>query len=220
MRRHDAAPEGRSAREAGRQSRRRGWALWLLAALAVVASGSSARAQFLVRQVNLAGLAERAEIIVQGRVIEARYEGHPDYPHVPTALVTLEVERVLRGPAGKRFGFRQFLPPGEAMRGKRGYVVGQRLLLFLPEPSRYGLSSPIGREQGLFRISRDAQGNELVENGYGNAGLFKNVEEDAARAGLTLSAEQLRLAGVKRGPVRLEEFVSLVKEFTSLSRFR
>jgi hypothetical protein len=91
------------------------------------------------------------------------------------------------------------------------------LLLFLPEPSRYGLSSPLGGEQGRFHIWRDQRGNELVENEFRNAGLFKNLAEAATRAGVSLSPQQARLAGVARGPVPLEELVSVVKQFASVA---
>ena len=88
------------------QSVQRRWqrALFLWPALVLVMSGAAApaHAQFLYRQLGLPELAQRAPIIVQGQVIEARYEGHPDYPHVKTVLVTLRVEQMLRGPAEER----------------------------------------------------------------------------------------------------------------------
>lgn len=186
--------------------------------LAIVVVAVPAHAQFLLRQVNLAYLARRADIIVQGRVVAARYESHPDYPNVPTVLVTLRVEQMLRGPRSEFLSFREFLPPRSAQIGKRGYQVGQRLLLFLPSPSRYGLSSPIGREQGRFHILRDAQGRDRIENEFGNAGLFKSVPEAAEQAGARLAEEELRTTSVKRGPVPLEDFVSLVRTLSALPR--
>ena len=195
----------------------RGARLLMLALVLAMAWAAQARGQFLYRQVALAELSQRAPIIVQGRIVEARYEGHPDYPNLSTVLVTLQVERTLRGGAAERLSFREFLPGLQARMGKRGYLVGQRLLLFLPEPSRYGLSSPLGGEQGRFHIWRDQRGNELVENEFRNAGLFKGLAEAAAQAGVSLSPQQARLAGVARGPVPLEEFVSVVKQFASVA---
>jgi hypothetical protein len=197
----------------------RGRGAWLLMVAVVLAMAwaAQAQAQFLYRQVALPELSQRAPIIVQGRIVEARYEGHPDYLNLSTVLVTLQVERTLRGGAAERLSFREFLPGLQARMGKRGYLVGQRLLLFLAEPSRYGLSSPLGGEQGRFHIWRDQRGNELVENEFRNAGLFKNLAEAATRAGVSLSPQQARLAGVARGPVSLEEFVSAVKQFASVA---
>jgi hypothetical protein len=195
----------------------RGARLLGLAIVLAMAWAAQARGQFLYRQVALPELSQRAPIIVQGRVVEARYEGHPDYPNLSTVLVTLQVERTLRGGAAEHLSFREFLPGLQARMGKRGYLVGQRLLLFLAEPSRYGLSSPLGGEQGRFHIWRDQRGNELVENEFRNAGLFKGLAEAATRAGVSLSPQQARLAGVARGPVPLEELVSVVKQFASVA---
>jgi hypothetical protein len=200
-----------------KSDRGRGARLLGLAVVLAMAFAAQARGQFLYRQVALPELSQRAPIIVQGRVVEARYEGHPDYPNLSTVLVTLQVERTLRGGAAEHLSFREFLPGLQARMGKRGYLVGQRLLLFLAGPSRYGLSSPIGGEQGRFHIWRDQRGNELVENEFRNAGLFKGLAEAATRAGVSLSPQQARLAGVARGPVPLEELVSVVKQFASVA---
>jgi hypothetical protein len=177
-----------------------------------------AHAQYLMRQVNLAYLTQRADIIVQGRVANVRYGGLPGYPHIPTVLVTIQVERMLRGPEGNTYTFRQFLPRSEQRGGKQGYLAGQRLLLFLPSPSSAGLSSPIGHEQGRFHIASDAHGNDTIANGYGNAGLFKGVAGKAEQEGVSLSGKQLRLTSAPVGPVALEDFVALVDRLKLLPR--
>jgi hypothetical protein len=177
-----------------------------------------ARADVLTRQVNLAYLAQRAEIIVQGRVTAVRYEGLPGYPHIPTVLVTLQVERMLRGPAGGHYTFRQWISSPRALGGKRGYQVGQRLLLFMPVASDAGLSSPIGQEQGRFHLVRDARGADQVANEFNNAGLFRNVAETAEEAGAALSEEQLHTASRPSGAVPLNDFVDLVVHLKGLPR--
>jgi len=191
---------------------------WLLLTLVMAAASLPLRAQFLTRQVNLAYLARRADVVVQGRVANVRYEGLPGYPNIPTVVVTVQVERMLRGPEGGQYTFRQWLLGREMYRGKGGYMAGQRLLLFLPSPSQYGLSSPLGREQGLFRIAPDARGQETIANGYGNAGLFKGVAEHAEENGAPLDEAQLRLAGRAGGAAPLREFVGLVEHLMQLPR--
>lgn len=193
---------------------------WLGAVLVWALLPAPAHADFIVRPVNLAYLAQRADIIVQGRIVEARYEGMPNYPHIPTVLVTLEVERMLRGPETTRFTFRQFLLSSHMRAGKNAYRVGQRLLLFLPAPSRVGLSSPIGQEQGRFHILRDASGRENVQNEMGNAGLFKNVATEAEMSGVALSQEEAQVAATPRGPIALHELVSLVEHLRLLPRIQ
>ena len=190
------------------------------ALLFTLLAGIPVRAEFIYRQVNLAYLTQRADVIVQGRVVGVRCEGLPGYPNVPTVRVTLEVERMLRGPALERYTFREMLRPMDQYRraGKRGYVAGERLLLFLPAPSEYGLSSPLGREQGRFHIGRDQRGREVIANEFQNAGLFKNVPEKAEELGLSLSEDELRMTSVPQGIVELKDFLHLVQTLTQLPR--
>ena len=218
MKRQNTAERRQMATENGGRRCHPAGSVWLVVVLALLACAAPAHAQFLVRQVNLAELTQRADIIVEGRVVEVRYEGHPDYPNLATVFVALEVNRLLRGAATARITFREFIPGLGRGRGKYGYAVGQHLLLFLPRPSRYGLSSPLGAGQGLFRVTRDREGRPWVANALGNRGLFRNVPTEAAKAGLTLSPQTLKLAEVPAGPVRLESFISLVEELTRLSR--
>jgi hypothetical protein len=179
---------------------------------------STAQAQFLFRQINLSYLTRRADIIVQGRVVGVRYEPLPGYEHIPTVKVTLSIVRTLRGPETGQYTFRQAMPFLHPRGGKGSYQVGEVLLLFLPSPSQYGLSSPLAHEQGTFHIARDERGRELIANGFGNHGLFKDVQSDAEEEGLTLSAQELQTMTATRGPIDLDAFVSLVKSLTRLPR--
>jgi len=194
--------------------------VYLAALAAVVFAASPLQAQFMVRQVNLSYLAQRADVIVQGKVTEVRHESLPGYPNIPTVEVTIQVENMVRGPAGSTYTFRETLMGLRPKTGKQGYMVGQRLFLFLPSPSRYGLSSPVAREQGRFHVIRAPSGNEKVANELGNTGLFRNVEQAATKTGMQLTTSQLRIAGTQRGPVPLDGFVSLVKRLTSLPRIQ
>lgn len=190
---------------------------WL--ALAIIAFlPASLPAQFIFKQVNLAYLTRRADVIVQGRVTNVRYEPLPGYDHIRTVRVTLAVEQMLRGPESHQYTFRQMLPPGRAYTGKYGYQVGQELMLFLPSPSQYGLSSPLAHEQGTFHIHRDAQGHGFIANLRNNAGLFNNVASQAADQGLTLHKSQLELSRTASGPVQLDRFISLVRNLATLPR--
>jgi hypothetical protein len=174
--------------------------------------------QFIVRPVNLAYLARRAGVIVQGRVINVRYEPLPGYEHFSTVRVTLAVGEMLRGPQTKQYTFRQWMPGGRMHAGKYGaYQVGSELLLFLVSPSEYGLSSPIGAEQGKFRIQRDARGRPFIANGFGNNGIFRGVVDDAEISGLNLSPVE-RSTAAGQGAVDLDRFKTLVKKLMTLPR--
>jgi hypothetical protein len=200
---------------------RKALALYLAAAMLVcILSASPLPAQFSVRQVNLAYLSQRADVIVQGQITRVEHKPLPGYPNIPTVVVTLHVERSLRGLPGKTYTFREVYLGLRSREGKQAYRTGQRLLLFLPSPSQYGLSSPIGIGQGRFHIAVDAAGDAKLANEHGNAGLFRDVERDAVRAGKQLTPDQRKLASTRRGPVPLEGFVSLVKSLTTLPRIR
>jgi hypothetical protein len=190
------------------------------AALFCALSASPLPAQFAVRPVNLAYLAQRADVIVQGQITRVQHQPLPGYPNIPTVEVTLSVDRSLRGLPGKTYTFREVYLGLRSAEGKQAYRTGQRLLLFLPSPSQYGLSSPIGIGQGRFHIASDSTGSARLANEQGNAGLFQGVERDAAKAGKQLTPDQRKLASTNRGPVPLEEFVSLVKSLTTLPRIR
>ena len=194
--------------------------VYLAALAAVLVAISPLQAQFMVLPVNLTYLTQRAGIIVQGRVTEVRYEGLPGYSNIPAVEVTLAVENMVRGPAGSTYTFREALMGLQPKTGKLGYQVGQRLFLFFLARSPYGLRSPIGMEQGRFHITKDPSGSEMIANEWGNAGLFKNVEQDASKAGSQLSTSQMRIATTPRGPVALDDFVSLVRRLTSLPRIQ
>jgi hypothetical protein len=190
------------------------------AALVLMLSVGPLSAQFMVQRVNLAYLSQRADVIMQGRVTKVVQEPMPGYPNIPTIVVTMSVDQSLRGGTSKTYTFREVLMGQKPKPGKRIYGTGQQLLLFLPSPSQYGLSSPIGMGQGRFHIAQDSRGKTTVMNEHSNAGLFRNVDKTARKAGKQLTASQLRLAATDRGPVELNEFVSLVKSLTTLPRIR
>jgi len=80
--------------------------------------------------------------------------------------------------------------------------------------SKYGLTSPVGLEQGRFRVVRDAQGTATAVNGRGNAGLFASTEQRARTKGIKLSARSL--AAVRRseaGPLDLQALEDTIRTF-------
>ena len=181
---------------------------------------SPLQAQFLVRPVNLVYLSQRADVIVLGRVVDVVHESLPGYPNIPTIKVTLNVEEMMRGPKDATYTFREVFVGLRARVGGKNYTAGRQLLLFLTAPSRYGLSSPVGIEQGRFHVSRNPRGNPIVVNEQSNIGLFRNVAEAAHMAGRPLTESQLRITSSEKGPVQLNEFVSMVQNLMRMPRIR
>lgn len=165
----------------------------ILAAIACLLFGLSipagTRAQQGARtaQANLNQLVQGAHTILRGFVVSARVEPHPQFSNLQTVVVTMQVSRVLKGEAVQTYTFRQFIWDERDLGNAAGYLKSGEILLFLNPISPYGLTSPVGLEQGRFRVTRDAKGKGEAVNGRGNIGLFQGVPAKASEHGVALS---------------------------------
>jgi len=160
--------------------------------------------------VDLDTLVHSAHTIVRGQVVSARVEPHPQFSNLQTVVVTLSVTKVLKGEAVPTTTFRQFLWDARDLPDFAGYKGAGELLLFLNPISPYGLTSPVGLEQGRFRILRDAKGNRYVLNGRGNLGLFDHVADKASSRGLILSKTVREMIAKPAGQVPLNDFEGVI----------
>ncbi len=165
-----------------------------LACSLAAAPAQAQRGAITVRQ-NLAGLVDEAAVIVRGSVVSAHAEPHPQLENLYTVVVTLRVERTLKGKAGGTFTFRQFIWDVRDRYDAAGYKKGQYVLLLVTRPSEYGLSSPVGLEQGRFRLVAVAGGQWLAVNGAGNQSLWRGLRSALTERGIAL-------------PSRLEQIVT------------
>ncbi len=163
---------------------------------------------------DLDQLVQSAGTILRGHVVSAVIEPHPKYSNLKTVVVTISVQRVLKGEAADTYTFRQFVWDARDAADMAGYRKAGELLLFLNPVSAYGLTSPVGLDQGRFRVVRDAKGKAFAVNGRENFGLFNQVMSKASDRGVTFSQKvQFMLAGPS-GQVSLE---SLEDAITSLA---
>ena len=129
--------------------------------------------------------------------------------------MTLEVSESIRGSLSGDYKFRQFglLAPRLTADGKRKmmpappgfpkYAPGEDVALFLrPAAAWTGFRMPAGVTQGKFTIAAGR-----VENGMGNAGLFRNVHLDQ---GLVTERDK-RLLTTASGPLNPDAFLSFVR---------
>lgn len=158
-------------------------------------------------------LTDEAAFIVHGHVTAVRLESHPELKNLQTVVVSMHVDDVLKGQVRREFSFRQFVWDVHSLYDSPGYRKRQELLLFLRPPSRYGLTSPAGLEQGRFVIQRDAQGNVTAVNGDNNVGLFASLPNAAQKRGALLSASALALSKRASGPVALADLKDAVRSF-------
>jgi len=162
---------------------------------------------------NLEQMVSQAEVILRGRVTDAHLEPHPLLHHLPTIVVSLRVDEVLKGQVKDSFTFRQFVWDVRDRLDVAGYAKGDEVLLLLNPPTRYGLTSPVGLEQGRFRLLRDEQGRTSAVNGHGNVGLFRGLAELSRARKLQLSAEaQSLIEQPYKGPVPYDQLRDLVRQ--------
>ena len=184
-----------------------------IAALFLAAPAFAQRGAMTVPR-SLEQMSERAADIVRGTVVSARVEKHPELSNLDTVVVTLRVRETLKGEARGNFTFRQYIWDIRDRWDAAGYRKGQDLLLVLNAPTRYGLTSPVGIEQGRFRIQRDRNGGFVALNGTGNLHLLDGVAEAAAKDGVALNARQADLVARHRGgAIELGALMAMFRAF-------
>jgi hypothetical protein len=192
--------------------RRLGRAALISAALTCAAPAFAQRGALTLPR-NLDQLTDRASDIVRGTVISAHVEKHPELANLDTVVVTLRLSDTLKGTARETFTFRQFIWDVRDRQDAAGYRKGQELLLLMIAPSRYGLSSPAGLEQGRFRIERDRKGRETAVNGTGNFKLFDGLDANKTAAAPLTAGQASLVAKHRKGPVDAAELSAMIRAF-------
>jgi hypothetical protein len=200
--------------ETGSQGLRR---IYLILAACLLPIAAAAGDGALTVPRNLAQLTASASDIVRGNVIDARIEKHPELSNLDTVVVTLRLRETLKGTAQGELRFRQYV--WDVRNGAAGYRKGQDMLLLLNPPSRYGLTSPVGLDQGRFLVSHDRSGNAVAINGAGNAMLFRGLQSQLARQRTVLTSQSGKLVAMHRdGPIGASELSTLIRELVGAAQ--
>jgi len=172
--------------------------------LLCVSSAAHAQRGAITLPRNLADLSSNANQILQGRVVSATVEPDPRYNHLKTLVLTLAVDDVLKGQAPATFTFREFLWDIRDISDRAGYQPGDEVLLFLNRPTTLGFVSPVGLQQGRFRVVKGADGQDYAVNANQNSGLLDNVVRSGALNPARLSAKsRTTVQSFQRGPIAL-----------------
>ena len=119
---------------------------------------------------NLEKMVEQASRIVEGKLLSVAEASVP-VPRagsIPVIEYTLSVSTAIKGEPGPTVVLRQLNFPGASTYKIK---VGERLILFLTAESQWGLSSPVGLEQGIFHIQEGQDGKPArVVNALNNPG--------------------------------------------------
>lgn len=158
-------------------------------------------------------LVRESATIVHATVVSAKVEPHPQLRNLNTVLVTLNVSETLKGTAGKQLQFRQYIWNLRDRLDKTSYQKGEELVLLLGPTSQYGLTSPVGLEQGRFRIVR-SKGSLTATNGRGNAGLFDGTQQRARAQHVRLSTTATKaVQQATATPLALTDLESVIRSF-------
>lgn len=153
----------------------------------------------------------RSAVAFQGTCVENRTERDAQTGLVAT-YTTFDVEDTLKGNVGRTYTIKQIggQVPGEAIhfrvQGVPRFDVGQSYVVFLPQPSSAGFSSPVGLSQGSFSVLPGAAGPEVT-----NGRDFKDMAARLDPSALPASAKS-KLDGA--GAVRrlgLDDFKQMVR---------
>lgn len=162
-------------------------------------------------------LTKEATVIVHGYVTAARIEPHPQLKNLLTVVVSMSVKDTYKGQPQKSVEFRQYIWDLRSQLGNAEYHKGDELVLLLGPVSEYGLTSPVGLEQGRFHVFNDAKGVTVAVNGRGNAGLFTSVEQRALSQGVHLPPRTAALARQpKAGPLPLADLEDAIRTFVRI----
>jgi hypothetical protein len=167
---------------------------------------------------NVVQLSQQAATIVRGNVTSVRVEPHPQLTNLITIVVSLRVTEKLKGNPGPMLTFRQFVWDIRDKYDAAGYRKGQDLLLLLNPTSSYGLTSPVGMEQGRFQVSRDKQGRVTAVNGHANVGLFSNLLQAQQPASQISPATRALITVHRNGPVPLLQLEEVMRGLGGVSR--
>jgi hypothetical protein len=162
---------------------------------------------------NLDELTDRAQDIIRGTVTDARVEKHPELDNLHTIVITLRVRETLKGQTRESYTFRQYIWDLRDRSDVAGYRKGQELLLLMNGSSRYGLTSPVGLEQGRFRIQRDRSGREIATNGAGNARLFDRLQGAPGKPAPLTPQQASLVARHRSGPIALDELAAMIRAY-------
>lgn len=190
--------------------------LWFCASSLIPFIQASAQSNAITLPRNLGELVSESQVVVQGWVTSATLEPHEQLKNLTTVVVTLQVEEVLKGENQKTLVFRQAVIDKRDQQQFMGYRTGQHVLLVLIKPSKYGLTSPAGMEQGRFLIGLQRAGELTATNGLNNGGLFRGLNPQLLAKGIHVAPEvHDMLTKPGTGPVSLEHLKGLIRSIVA-----
>jgi hypothetical protein len=160
-------------------------------------------------------LAQKADLIFVGTCLTRTVK---EGPPVHTEY-TFKIETPVKGTLqpGETFTVRQWgnLPGAAASTGIAGprllgmpsYEPGQSYMLFLGPQSQSGFRAPVGLGQGVFHVTKAADGSTVVQNEMGNRFLFPSNTAPVVKPGKAVQPPASTV-----GPLRLNDFIQTIRK--------
>lgn len=160
---------------------------------------------------SLEQLSSRATLIFYGRVIENSVTKDSQSGQIAT-YTEFEVIELIKGDTGGSHTIKQIGGQLEEtgttlhIHGVPRYTVGKTYVVFLPEKSSLGFSSPLGLHQGSFTVST-VEGEQVVSNGQA---LDQQALQGAKNVQLPLAVNPQN-----RSQARLADFIDTVRAYNA-----
>lgn len=134
-----------------------------------------------VLSLNFEQLSSHSEVIFYGRCISNQVEQDPETKLIVT-FTTFEILTPVKGTQGLTHTIKQL--GGDLAESNiqtkwpaiPKFIIGNEYVVFLPAVSSLGFSTPVGLEQGKFKVIADILGKQ-VNNGKSFDALLKNIPE-------------------------------------------
>ena len=163
--------------------------------------------------INLEQLSTRATIIFYGTVLNNQVKNDAASGHIAT-FTEFEVIELIKGNTANKHTIKQIgghlKETNTTLRihGVPEYRVGNEYVIFLPEKSSLGFSSPIGLHQGSYSVSTIG-GEKIISNGQNLSAPSQNIEKNRVI--------QIPLAVSANNPTQaqLTDFINSVRAYNT-----
>jgi hypothetical protein len=196
-----------------------GWTRFFIAC--AVALGLAGRAgATTVLPLSLDDIVGTAAVAFEGTCIENRVD-RDAATQLPVTYTTFAVHDVIKGAPGSTYTIKQVggeLPGKDVafrIHGVPSFTVGEDYVVFLPQVSSAGFSSPVGLAQGRFSVRRDASGKTLAANGRDFREMTANIPEQDLPAAV---AQGVAHAGAPVHDMEVDTFKQLARQRAGKAR--
>lgn len=162
--------------------------------------------------INLQQLSQHAHLIFYAQVSSNRVDKDKDSGHIAT-FTNFEVIETIKGTTSNQHSIKQLGGLDQSnninfrIHGVPKFETGKRYVVFLPEKSKLGFSSPLGLHQGSFSVVTE-NGEQIVSNG-------RKLADDTIGKAKNSATVPLAVDINKPSQARLNDFINTVRAYNN-----